>query len=224
MNDSKLRQFFLQKKPAFLASGLAKVSARVSTVSTIVATLAVTALVAGCGGALNASIGGSVAGLSGGTTVVLLNNGTNALTVGANGTFTFSTQITAGNTYDVTVETQPVGETCTVTNASGTVSNNSGDVTNVAVTCDATTTASNYVLGTLSGLGSGKTVVLSDGTDTSYTVSANSAFVFPTALSAGTAYSVTVVTNPSGQTCTVTNGSGTMPSSGTITTVVIACQ
>jgi len=214
MNDSKLRQFFLQKKPAFLASGLAKVSARVSTVSTIVATLAVTALVAGCGGALNASIGGSVAGLSGGTTVVLLNNGTNALTVGANGTFTFSTQITAGNTYDVTVETQPVGETCTVTNASGTVSN----------TCDATTTASNYVLGTLSGLGSGKTVVLSDGTDTSYTVSANSAFVFPTALSAGTAYSVTVVTNPSGQTCTVTNGSGTMPSSGTITTVVIACQ
>jgi hypothetical protein len=217
MNDSRLRQVFQQKFQQ-------KKSAFVASIAAISAALAVTAMVAGCGGAISATIGGTVSGLSGGTTVHLLDNGTDALTVSANGSFTFATEVTAGDAYSVTVATQPVGETCTVSNGSGTVSQNSGDVTSVSIACVANTTSSNYVLASVSGLASGKTVVLSDGTDTSYTASSNTTFLFPTALSAGTTYSVTVVTQPSGQTCTVTNGSGTIPSSGTVTTALVTCQ
>ena len=77
------------------------------------------------------SIGGTVSGLSG--TVVLQNNGGNDLTVTGNGPFTFSTLLATGATYSVTVRTNPFGQACTASNASGTVA--SANVTNVAVTC-----------------------------------------------------------------------------------------
>lgn len=92
------------------------------------------------------TIGGTVSGLSG--SVVLQNNGTNNETVSSDGAFTFSTAITESSPYDVTVLTQPTGQTCTVTNGSGTVS--SANVTNVSVTCvsnDTTLTASVSTLG-----------------------------------------------------------------------------
>ncbi|MEY4377940.1 MAG: hypothetical protein RJB26_2490, partial [Pseudomonadota bacterium] len=49
-----------------------------------------------------------------------------------NGTFQFTQRVGAGRPYNVTVLTHPDGQTCTIANASGTVSAN---VTNVAVTC-----------------------------------------------------------------------------------------
>ncbi len=77
------------------------------------------------------SVGGTISGLSG--TVVLENNGANDLSTSANGTFAFSTPLAEGAAYDVTVETNPTGQTCSVTNPSGTVAG--ADVTNVSVTC-----------------------------------------------------------------------------------------
>ena len=56
-----------------------------------------------------------------GNSVTLLDNGTDSLKVTANGTFKFTTALDSGATYDVTVGTQPTGETCTVTAGSGTV-------------------------------------------------------------------------------------------------------
>jgi 6-phosphogluconolactonase len=79
------------------------------------------------------SIGGTVSGLTG-TGLVLQDNGGDNLSVTANGSFTFTTKINAGGTYSVAVLTQPSGQTCTVTNASGTANAN---VTNVAVSCAA---------------------------------------------------------------------------------------
>jgi hypothetical protein len=76
------------------------------------------------------TIGGTISGLSG--TVVLLNNGGNSLSRSSNGTFTFTTAINSGSTYNVTVGTQPSGQTCTVSNGSGTATAN---VTNVSVSC-----------------------------------------------------------------------------------------
>src|SRR5579872_5504602 len=110
MNRSKLRQFFLTRKSTILMP-----------ISAIVLAVATVAVVTGCGGVIDASIGGTVTGLSGGTTVGLVDNGSDPLTVSANGTFTFATKISAGNNYDVTVSSQPVGETCTVSNGSGSV-------------------------------------------------------------------------------------------------------
>ena len=77
------------------------------------------------------SVGGTVSGLTG--TVVLANNGTNALTLSANGTFAFSSSLAQGAPYAVTVTSNPSGQTCTVANGSGTVG--SANVTNVTVSC-----------------------------------------------------------------------------------------
>ena len=107
-----------------------------------------------------------------------------------------------GAAYSVTVKTNPSGQACTVSSGSGTVG--SANVTNVAVTCS--NTASYTVGGTVSGLSG--TVVLQDNGGDDLSVTANGSFTFATALR-GAAYSVTVKTNPSGQTCTVSSGSGT---------------
>ena len=77
------------------------------------------------------SIGGTVSGLTG--TAVLENNGGDSLSLSANGTYTFDSLVDQGAPYDVTVQTDPSGQTCTVANGSGNVA--SANVTNVSVTC-----------------------------------------------------------------------------------------
>jgi uncharacterized membrane protein len=160
------------------------------------------------------SVGGNVSGLSG--TVVLQDNGGDSLTATANGPFTFPTSLASGAVYNVTVATNPSGQTCTVSSGSGTVG--SANVTNVAVTCAAAPTFS--VGGSVSGLSG--TVVLQDNGGDSLTVTANGPFTFATKLATGAAYSVTVATNPSGQTCTVASGSGTVGTAN-ITSVSVVC-
>ncbi len=160
------------------------------------------------------SVGGKVSGLSG--SLVLQDNSGDNLAVTANGSFTFPTKLAAGAAYTVTVLTNPAGQTCTVTNGSGTLG--SANVTNVAVTCAAASMHS--VGGTVSGLSG--TVVIQDNSGDNLAVTANGSFTFPTKLAAGAAYTVTVLTNPAGQTCTVTNGSGTMGSAN-VTNVAVTC-
>jgi hypothetical protein len=89
--------------------------------------------------------------------------------------------------------------------------------------------------GTVSGGGSGATryaiggtvygltgtVVLQDNGGDNLTISANGTFTFLTTLTSGSAYSVTVLTQPSGQTCAVTSSSGT--ATANVTSVVVNC-
>jgi hypothetical protein len=77
------------------------------------------------------TIGGTVSGLSG--TAVLQDDGGDNLSVAANGGFTFATRLTSVSAYNVTVLTNPSGQTCTVSGGTGTVA--SANVTNVSVTC-----------------------------------------------------------------------------------------
>jgi len=77
------------------------------------------------------AVGGTVTGLSG--TVVLQNNSSDDLTITENDNFAFDTEIESGETYTVTVKTQPASQTCTVTQGTGTISDE--DITNVSVTC-----------------------------------------------------------------------------------------
>ncbi len=76
------------------------------------------------------TLGGSVSGLSG---TVALSNADNTIKVSQNGTFTFSGPVASGSTYAVTVSNKPAGQTCAVSNGSGTIA--SANVTNVTVTC-----------------------------------------------------------------------------------------
>jgi hypothetical protein len=194
-------------------------------IATISASAATALLVAACGmGTIDATIGGTVNGLSGGTTVTLVDNGTDPITVSTTDTFSFDVQIASGSNYNVTVMTQPIGETCAVVNGSGTVDSSGDPVSNVVVNCSANLSSNNTVLGSVSGLQSGNSVSLLDNNADPVTVSTNGAFVFPSGLAAGAVYNVTIAANPVGQTCTLTNASGTMPSSGSIATILVACS
>ncbi len=163
------------------------------------------------------TIGGTVSGLSTGASVTLLDNGGDSLKVTANGTFTFTTPVASGSAYKVTVSVQPTGETCTVTKGAGKVV--AVDVTTVVVTCKVLT----YTIGgTVSGLSTGGSVTLLDNGTNSLPVTANGTFVFTTALDYGATYNVTVGTQPTGETCTVTAGSGTVTKK--VSTVKVACK
>jgi uncharacterized repeat protein (TIGR02543 family) len=80
-------------------------------------------------------VSGTVIGLDSGKTLIL-QNGADVKTIAANGIFTFGVELQSDNQYAVAVSTQPVGQSCIVTNGTGNISNN--DVTNVAVNCAAT--------------------------------------------------------------------------------------
>jgi trimeric autotransporter adhesin len=159
------------------------------------------------------TIGGTVSGLNG--SVVLQNNGGNNLTVSANGSFTFSTALKKRATYTVAVLTQPVGQTCSVSNGSGTVS--AANVTTVLVFC---ANNSYTVGGTVSGL-NGSVVLRNNGGD-NLTVSASGSFTFTTPIAYGSTYAVTVFTQPAGQRCTVTNGNGVVGGAN-IMNVAVQC-
>lgn len=75
--------------------------------------------------------------------------------------------------------------------------------------------------GTISGL-TGSGLVLADGGQTASPAASATSFSFATAEASGTSYSVTVSTQPSGQTCTVTDGSGTIASAN-VSTIELDC-
>ncbi|MBX5482180.1 MAG: hypothetical protein IRZ16_10145 [Myxococcaceae bacterium] len=164
-------------------------------------------------------VGGTVSGLAG-TGLVLENNHADAIAINANGAFAFPTPVRSGDAFSVTVKSQPVGpaQTCTVSNGEGTVAN--GNVTSVVVTCE---TNGLPVGGTVTGLlGSG--LVLQNNLGDNLPITADGPFTFSKKVPSGQPYSVTVLTQPSApsQTCTVTNGSGIMGSSG-VTDVQVTC-
>ena len=77
------------------------------------------------------TVGGSVSGLSG--TLVLENNLSDALTLVADGNFTFSEALSPGSTYVVRVQTQPATQTCSVSNGTGIITNH--NVNDILVHC-----------------------------------------------------------------------------------------
>jgi len=145
----------------------------------------------------------TVNGLDSGKQVTLQNNAGNATTVSANGSFTFRIPVAYNGSYAVTVGTQPVGQTCTVSNGSG--SGVVANVNNIIVSCSNVTYT---VSGSVTGLGSGTQVTLQNNAGNATTVSANGSFTFSTPVAYNGSYAVTVGTQPTGQTCTVSNGSG----------------
>jgi hypothetical protein len=185
-----------------------------------VRTLAVSALLAACGDTTGGPdqpnrfvVGGTTSGLLG--TVVLRNNGGDDLTLVTSGTFTFSTPLAGGSPYAVTVHSQPAGQTCLVANGSGTIAG--ADVGNVLVTCATNTFTVGGVVSGLSG-----TLELRNNSGDPLLRSASGPFTFPTSLPTGTPYAVTVGSQPAGQACLVTNGSGSMGGVN-VTNVAVDC-
>jgi hypothetical protein len=169
------------------------------------------------------TIGGTVTGLVG-TGLVLTDNTTDNLTVTGTGTVPFTFKVST-STYAVTVSTQPgnPAQTCVVGTGTGS-GTATANVTTVAVTCT-TNPVTATIGGTISGLGTGSSVILQDNGGDSLTVTANGSFTFKTAVTGPTdAYAVTVLAQPTSpnQICTVANGKGTATTS-TVTNVAVTC-
>ena len=201
-------------------------NARLSVQAGLVAAFAL--VLGACGGGSGSSIelpdptftvGGTISGLTG--TVVLQNNGGNDLSRSGNGPFTFSPALSSGSAYAVTVLTQPDGQTCTVSNGSGTIG--ASNVNNISVTCvtdDPEPEPEFTIGGTITGL-TGTVVLQNDGSN-DLSLSENGPFTFSMGMADGDTYIVSVLTQPEGQTCTVSNGSGNV-SAADVTNVSVTC-
>jgi hypothetical protein len=166
------------------------------------------------------TVGGAVTDLAGSGLTLSLNDGAATLAVGNSGTFSFPSTLPSGMTYAVTVASQPTGpsQTCSVTAGAGTIV--SSNISSIAVDC---VTDTHAIGGTVTGV-VGMGLTLEDNLGDDLAITADGTFVFPTNVSSGQGYSVTVAANPTSpwQTCLVSNGSGGVTSSD-ITNVAVTC-
>ena len=165
----------------------------------------------------------SVSGLQQGKNVVLSSGqstATNvfteneALGITTDGTYSFGS-FTSGTSYNITVRQQPVSQICTVTSGESSLSAS----TTVAVAC---TSESYTISGTVVGMLSGQSVTLQNNSGDNLTVSSNTSFSFTTKVASGVTYLVTVLTQPTGQTCTPNLNSGVV--SDNVSDVSIICS
>lgn len=175
---------------------------------------ALLAMLCACGGG---EVGGKLSGLGADRSVTLVNNGQDALELRANGRFTFSRTVAPEKDYEVTVQTQPVGQSCTVSDGSGTIAADGDSVDAVRVAC--TDLAS--LTGTLTGLRLGTALTLANATSR-LTLTADGPWAFGATLADGTAYDVTVATQPLIGQCSVANGRGVFRT-GTSTAIAVSC-
>ena len=188
----------------------------------ILVTLALVLNLVGCGGSDNTkvsnqptyTIGGNISGLSGG--LELLNQGGDILFLSNNGSFVFSKSLASGKQYLVTINAQPNGQTCLLTNGSGTVS--STNYSGIVITC----TDNTYTVGgTISGL-SGDITLLNNGGNP-ITISSNGQFIFSSSLTPNSNYLVIISTQPSSQLCTINQNSGTIINSN-VNDILVICS
>lgn len=166
------------------------------------------------------SIGGMVSALVG-TNLVLRNNGGNDLLITMSGPFTFANPIATGVPYEVTVAAQPSNpsQTCSVSNSTGVA--DTTDITDVTIDC----ATSAYSVGgaVLDLVGSGMVLTNNGGDDKSVTGSGTVNFTFGAQVASGAGFDVAIKTQPSGQTCTVSGGMGTVGTAN-VSSVIVNCN
>ncbi len=205
-----------------------------ATAQNLIAFAAMAAVLAACGGGSGSNaesgggnpmgssytIGGNLSGLAGGNQVTLLNNGTNGLTLTANGAFSFTTPVAYNGSYAVTVGGQPVGQTCSVTNGTGSGSGVTADVSAVGIACSAN---AYRIGGNVVGLVAGAQVTLENNGANPLTLTSNGTFSFTTPVAYNGGYAVTIGGQPTGQVCTVADSAGSGVTAD-VNNVIITCS
>jgi uncharacterized repeat protein (TIGR02543 family) len=79
------------------------------------------------------TLSGTISGLGAGKTTKIRVNGGTETTISANGSFTSTTALDANTAYTVTLSEQPVGQECTLTNATGNIGTT--NVSNIGISC-----------------------------------------------------------------------------------------
>lgn len=161
------------------------------------------------------TVGGGINGLAD-QGLILLNGADTVAPNTGDLSYAFPTAVVTGTPYDVTVQLQPDGLTCTVANGNGAVG--TANITDVDVTCAPSLFS---IGGTISGL-TGSGLVLANGSDTVSPPAGATTFTFPTKVPTATSFDVTVMTQPSGQTCQVMNGVGVVLTSS-VNNVSVNC-
>lgn len=151
-------------------------------------------------------LSGYITGVPAGTTVVLSNNA-DSVSVTQDGSFNFTSPVYSGNGYYVTSSVQGLATNlvCSVENANGLI--DATDITNINVSC-----SNKYTVGgSVTNLGG--SLVLQNNLSDDIMLSSTGGFTFATALDESVTYSVSVLSQPMGQSCSVVNGQGAIATS-----------
>ena len=182
------------------------------------AALACAAVLSACGGSDGELLlGGYVYGVTK-AGLVLTNNGGSDYAVPAmasgSGEFYFPELIGTDDRYDVAVKESPSNTSgCTIENASGRAGYH---VTTIYVTC---TLKTHELAGSISNLQG--TLVLVNGSDRKEIAAGATSFQMEK-IAEDSPYGVSILTQPANQTCSISNGSGTM-GTGNVSNIAITC-
>lgn len=160
------------------------------------------------------TVSGTISGLTSSGLILKMNSSSKIIASGAT-SFAFSTQLITGSPYNVSITSQPSGLICTVLNPSGVIANI--NITDVSVPC---VTPTYTVGGSVTGL-NGSLTLVNNGID-SKTITTNGSYTFNNPLTTGTPYAVTINSQPAGQSCSLSNNSGTIAATN-VTNVLAAC-
>ena len=184
--------------------------------------------VAGCGGGnKNLLLAGSISGLTK-DGLVLQNNGEKLVIAAGQTTFSFLTLLSNDEAFDVTVPSSPASADCTVANGKG--KTGAYNVTSVLVTC---VTHTFELGGKIDGLGDASGLVVVNGSDRQE-IKAGATIFNMTRVYADNSYAsgkvaqdapygVSILTQPTGRSCTVQNGTGTMGDKA-VSSIQINCK
>lgn len=178
----------------------------------------VAVVLAGCGGYVYTTVGGTVTGLTTGSVLILKTDTNYTSRLTADGSFSF--RVASNASYNITVALQPNPVNCTVSNGSGKMTSEAA-INNVSVKCIPNV----QIGGTLTNLPDASSVTLAVNGDTLYptTLGANGPFTYSRYVVDGQPYTVTVTSPPAGKVCLVSNGSGTVSSANPPVNVNVDC-
>ncbi len=167
-------------------------------------------------------LSGTIAGLNASESVVLrmIKPTNEILTVSSNGYYQFTNQFATGTSYEIIIDSSPSGSVCTISSSASSVVQYT-DITNIDVNCN----PKYFLGGTVSNLVNNITLSLeSNNYATEYLQVSGGAtvFTFNTKLPAAENYFVSVVQQPTGQTCTLGSSTGIMPAFD-LNTITLTC-
>lgn len=160
----------------------------------------------------------TVTGLNG--RLVLQNNAADSLEFTADATQSFALPIPVGSGYAISVLTPPPTQTCSVDNGSAT--NVVSAIAPIQVRCETRLVS---IIGSVNGLSGGElilqTLVSPEGTTRELRFQADAGFEF--AIAAGAGYTITLVTAPASQVCSIRNGEA-LNVLNNVTDVAVTCS
>lgn len=177
------------------------------------------------------TLGGSITGLT--ASGLKLKNSTEIIDISSGSVdFNFSNPLAYGSSFDISIDTQPLGVTCGISNNSGAGTVGSSNITSVVVYCNPQV----FVIeGTITGITAGVTVSL-DGTDMKDQVRNSDCHLSPDCpqsasnirnfrinnIPAGTSYSLKADVPRTGYTCSITKQTGVLTAD--VAGVEITCR